>query len=472
MSRRSALVNIVTRHFRQRSAALWLTLVFLACFAGTIAAVSNPANLTGFLDNSGVLQTFTTNGFFDANSAFMRDLGMNGRSCATCHQPSDAWTVTPAHIQARFAATQGLDPIFRTNDGANCPTADVSTLNARQAAYSMLLTKGLIRVSLSVPTTADFQVLAVNDPHACAETTTTQLALFRRPLPAANLSFLTTVMWDGRESHPGNTLEQNLTQQAIDATTGHAQGVQPSDQQVRDIVRFELANYTAQGQDNSAQNLGAQGATGGPVPLAHQNFFVGINDPLGPAGGFNAVAMTMFDGWAELHNNANVPTNSARVSIARGQALFNTLPITISGVAGLNDAAGVPASFTGTCTTCHNTPNVGNHSVALPINIGVTDYPALPALDTTGLPVYTIQCDAGGAPIHTTDPGRALVTGNCADVGKTKGPILRGLAARAPYFHNGSAATLMDVVNFYEQRFNLSLTAQQKQDLVAFLGAL
>jgi cytochrome c peroxidase len=71
-----------------------------------------------------------------------------------------------------------------------------------------------------------------------------------------------------------------------------------------------------------------------------------------------------------------------------------------------------------------------------------------------------------------TDPGRALITGNCADIGKVKGPILRGLTARAPYFHNGSAATLLDVVNFYDQRFNIGFTQQQKQDLVNFLNTL
>ena len=53
-----------------------------------------------------------------------------------------------------------------------------------------------------------------------------------------------------------------------------------------------------------------------------------------------------------------------------------------------------------------------------------------------------------------------------------KGPILRGLAARAPYFHNGSAATLSDVVEFYETRFQIGLTPREKADLIAFLRAL
>lgn len=73
---------------------------------------------------------------------------------------------------------------------------------------------------------------------------------------------------------------------------------------------------------------------------------------------------------------------------------------------------------------------------------------------------------------EVTDPGRALITGQCADLGKLKGPILRGLAARAPYFHDGSAATLNDVVNLYDQRFSIGFTDQQKADLVAFLSSL
>ncbi len=69
-------------------------------------------------------------------------------------------------------------------------------------------------------------------------------------------------------------------------------------------------------------------------------------------------------------------------------------------------------------------------------------------------------------------PAARLITGNCADIGKVKGPILRGLAARAPYFHNGSASTLLDVVNFYDQRFGIGFTEQQKTDLVNFLNSL
>ena len=458
---------------KNKTARAIMVIAFSVCVSMAVVAASHVPNLLAFLDPSGAVQTFNQNGALDTASPFFQKLGTNDRNCATCHQASDGWTVTPTHIQARFNATQGTDPIFRPVDGANCPSADVSSLSARQAAYSMLLSKGVIRVSLPVPANADFSVIAVNDPHNCPETTPMQLALFRRPLPGTNLPFLTTVMWDGRESPAGRSLHDNLKQQALDATMGHAQASEaPTNAQLEAMVAVEEANFTAQAADNSAGLLNAQGAEGGAMRLSKEKFFAGINDPLGAPGAFDPEAMTVFSKWENLKSSANDPTNDARASIARGEALFNTLPITISGVAGLNDKQGVPSSFTGSCTTCHNAPNVGNHSVPLAINIGVADYPALPALDTSGLPVYTILCSGQTVPVQTTDPGRALITGKCADIGKLKGPILRGLAARAPYFHNGSAKTLNDVVEFYNERFDLNLTDEQKADLVAFLKAL
>ena len=84
-----------------------------------------------------------------------------------------------------------------------------------------------------------------------------------------------------------------------------------------------------------------------------------------------------------------------------------------------------------------------------------------------------VLVSCGGSPaIFTTDPGRALITGNCSDVERIKGPILRGLAARAPYFHNGAGASLNEVVGFYNVRFQMGLTQQEQADLVAFLKSL
>src|SRR5262249_40956163 len=145
----------------------------------------------------------------------------------------------------------------------------------------------------------------------------------------------------------------------------------------------------------------------------------------------------------------------------------NTQPIMISGVRGLNDVLDVDP-LPGTCTTCHDAPDVGDHSVKLPIDIGLTDA----SRRTPDMPLYRLQCTATGEIFETTDPGRAMITGRCKDIAKFKGPILRGLAGRAPYFHNGLAKDLGAVVDFYDDRFHLGLSAQDKADLVAFLRTL
>ena len=74
--------------------------------------------------------------------------------------------------------------------------------------------------------------------------------------------------------------------------------------------------------------------------------------------------------------------------------------------------------------------------------------------------------------IYTTDPGKALISGLCSDVNRIKGPVLRGLAARAPYFHNGAAQNLTELVNFYNQRFQMNLSDEERSELIAFLNSL
>lgn len=451
-----------------KSALALGVLSLIAIPSSLVHSGSSLPNPNTTINGNGTLSTFSTSTPIDFNNAFFKNLGTNGRTCASCHVPSAAWGITPPELQARFDATQGTDPIFRRVDGANCPSADVSTLDARRSAYSQLLEKGLIRVSLNVPASADFQIIAVDDPYHCPQTTQSQPALYRRPLPSTNLPFLTTVMWDGRESFPGRSVNENLHHQALDATAGHAEGLTgPTEDQLQEIVTFESTIYTTQQIDRGAGTLSAAGGQGGTHALAKQDFYLGINDVLGadPQGKpFDSSAFTIFKQWEGS-------PDPHKAAIARGEGLFNNFPITITGVSGLNDLPGL-STVNGTCTTCHDTPNVGNHSVPLAINIGITDFPAVGGLDVAGLPVYTVQCINSGRTVQVTDLGRAMITGKCSDVGKTKGPVLRGLSARAPYFHNGGAKTLLDAVNFYDARFHLALTDQQKSDLVAFLKAL
>ncbi len=79
--------------------------------------------------------------------------------------------------------------------------------------------------------------------------------------------------------------------------------------------------------------------------------------------------------------------------------------------------------------------------------------------------------------------GRSAISGNPAELGAYKTPTLRNIADTAPYMHNGSEATLAEVVEYYVKGGNpnshldkemrkLDLTDQDKKDLVEFMKAL
>ena len=257
--------------------------------------------------------------------------------------------------------------------------------------------------------------------------------MYRRPLPTTNLSFLSAVMWDGRASVPGRAIGDDLVAQAVDATVRHAQGTAPSSAQLREIVDFELGLVTAQVRDHAAGSLRAGGARGGPGALARQPFCIGIIDPLGmrpsmpgaclaTSRQLDPVVFTLFGAWAGA-------ASDERQAIARGEAIFNTRQFEIDNVPGLNGHPSDPVSGpirAGTCTVCHDTPNAGNHSVAMALNIGI----AAASRRTADLPLYTLRHKWTGDVVQTSDPGRAMVTGTWKDIGKFKGPILRALAAR------------------------------------------
>jgi hypothetical protein len=192
-------------------------------------------------DPGGAIAMFQPNGAtITAKNGFFQNLGTNGRTCFTCHQPADGWSLSAQHARDRFYANSN-DPLFRLVDGATCSSDDVSTHRAKEEAYSLLLAKGLIRIGLPVPSDGlQFQIIDVKDPYGCNTNPVTGLtdskigtvSVYRRPLPAANLGFLSAIMWDGREP--------SLFSQAIDATLGHAQGaVAPSAEQQQQIVTFE-----------------------------------------------------------------------------------------------------------------------------------------------------------------------------------------------------------------------------------------
>ena len=377
--------------------------------------------------------------------------------------------MTPAKLQARFNATSGADPVFAPVDGTNCPALPLNTLAARQSASSLLLGKGLIRVALSPPATAEFSVTSVVNPYGCSATS--PVSVYRRILPTSGLSFATTVMWDGRESQGAASLNAALNHQALDALVTHQAAAAPNTSTLQKIVDFELTPNSSQVQDTIAGPLNSGGALGGSQALAQVNILPGANDPFGSQATSLGVppfpVFSLFGAWANVPG-AN-PAALQRASIARGEAIFNSRPIAIRGVAGLNDRPGLNPRSTliGACGTCHNAPNVGSSTVNGMFNTGVSN-----PNRASDLPLITLTNRTTGGVVQTSDPGLAMTTGLWADVGRFKTPSLRNLAARAPYFHNGTSASLDAVVNFYNNRFNMGLTSQEHTDLVAFLAAL
>ncbi|HEV2421232.1 MAG TPA: hypothetical protein VGS59_05940 [Candidatus Acidoferrales bacterium] len=465
----------------------WLSIPVFGCLLSMVVVAATIPNLFPFLDKTGFVSTYSSTGSFKENNAFFQSLGTNGRTCASCHVAANAMGLSAVQAQLVYAMSGGKDPLFSAVDGAVCPTA----APGQRLNFNLLLQNGLIRIGLTMPTNPQFTINVVQDPYGCALTTDPNtgvqtISVYRRPLPATNLGFLSSVMWDGRETvAPLNSaatystnLLTDLSHQAMDATLGHAQAANPpSTAQLKHIVDFEMALNSAQAVDFQAGVLNSNGANGGALFLSTVPFFPGINDSLGPASGFNANAFTIYSEWASS-------ADPMQRSVARGEALFNTQPLAITNVRGLNDTLNQPV-INGTCTTCHDTPNVGNHSLPVPLEIGTsrtvnyetdpTIRAAVSQLSMPKLPIFQVHCNEGpdaGEVTYTSDPGKALLTGSCTDVGRGKGLILRGLPARAPYFHNGAAATLDQVVDFYNVRFQMNLTRQQEQDLINFLKTL
>jgi hypothetical protein len=250
-------------------------------------------------------------------------------------------------------------------------------------------------------------------------------------------------MWDDRLSVPlpagGNDVRQGLFNQARGNIIGAQQGATPTDATVNAIVDEELAITHAQ-TFRGGIRLDSCGARGGPAALAAQPLVAGRWD--------------LFDAWIDLPPGScgSRRADEKRAQIARGQELFNQKT----------------NSRGGTCAGCHNAVNNGTHVGGALFDIKTSD----PARRTPDMPVYTLRNKTTGDLRQTTDPGKGFVTGKWSDVDRFKAPTLRGLSSRAPYFHNGIAATLEDVVRHYEGALGFSFTAAERADLVAFLEAL
>ncbi|HEU4729241.1 MAG TPA: hypothetical protein VFT22_15165 [Kofleriaceae bacterium] len=378
------------------------------------------------LDPSGLGASFHPAGFVDLSNQFFTPQGTNGRQCGTCHAPENGWSITPGTVTLMFLLSGGLDPLFVNNLDTDTPTSDMSTVEARWSSTTMLR-QGKFTRKVSPPAVRDYEVIAASDPFGVG--TTSSLWFFRRPLPTANLRSFTT-MWDGANT-VGTVLRDGLIKQARGNVTGAQQGSPAPDDVIFAIVDYEMALSHAQLISPGVGRLDSEGAHGGPEAASAQ--------PLVDA------RFDLYDAWEHS-------TYSRRRQIWRGQQIFNN----------------VNAPSGRTCRGCHNAANNGQNVNGLMFDIGASR----PEVARPDMAVYTFRRTSDGATLETTDPGRGIRSGKFADLNRFKTPSLRGLASRAPYFHNGIAATLDDVVHHYETQLGFVFTAQEHADLVAFLSAL
>ncbi len=472
--------------------------------SGWIAADGNIAltKVNDYPNSVGVLRVLVEDQSLDLNEhPFFKFVAPNGRACVSCHQPSDGMSLSVATIKQVWAASAGKDPIFAAYDGSNCP----SLPQQKPESHSLLLEHGLFRIEMpwpprpryGEPVTADFTIEVINDPWGCnssqkyglsAERPT--ISVYRRPRPVANLKYLTAVGFaydpkqgkvlprdpETNEYLSGNIMADNrsvtLTQQMQDAGKTHLELVEPlNDEQVQQINDFILKVYAAQTSSKVGGSLSAAGALGGPELLR--------DSKAGQLGSIGRAVWSEFQPWEldppVIDTEVSEEQAEYRRSVARGARLFRERMFLINDSAGINSPIGFGNPVLNSCVFCHNMSQMGNDVAPGQVDIGTTTMPY--AFEAPHLPTFKITClnephPHYGATFFTHDPGYALVSGKCADVGKITIQSMRGLAARAPYFSNGSAADLAEVIRFYDIRYNIGLTEQEKTDLLNLMGAL
>jgi hypothetical protein len=456
--------------------------------------------LLDYANANGILRTLKTGGpLKTAGHPFFEPLGSNGRACISCHQPADGMSLSAATVRERWRVTGGTDPVFAAIDGSNCPNLP----QAAAASHSMLLEHGLFRIERAWPVTEfagrpvtpDFTIAVVRDPHGCNSgpgygPEAGRISVYRRPRPVSNLKYLIAVGFaydpkqgltlprdpDGGGYLAGNLMADNRTVnlrlQMEDAARTHLQMMGPLPAETIAALReFELSLSTAQQSSHTGGALDTLGAIGGPATLR--------DSQPGALGSIGVRVFSEFGAWE------NIPPGEAarltpeqlawRQSVARGARVFREKTFLITDSSGINSPMGFGNPVRNSCVFCHNMTRMGNDVAPGQVDLGTTTMPfSDPQPD---FPLFRITCTGRPHPFYgrvilTHDPGFALTTGRCADVGKITLQSMRGLSARAPYFANGSAETLGEVIDYYERRYNIGYTPQEKQDLINLMSAL
>ena len=359
------------------------------------------------------------------NDRNLRDLGANGRACADCHMPSEAFQLSPSVARARFEALMAKreknknadDPLFRPVD------ADDFRVNGDGARdFSNLVENGLVRVTMPLPANVVLIDQATGQP-----TADTSVDLWRAVIPVFNVAITgpdgQLPVWPpgaprvaimGQDPNGPNRQGgyqhdarfATLQEQARGALLGHAQAtVEPPAQMLDDLAAFQKTLFSSPGVERLADAI-LSGST-----------------PVDPDPELN-----------ELEQQGKVVFNRACGMCHGG----TTHPGTSTPETGM--VRPIAMRYHNIQTACPR-----------PATDGFSPCP--PRLARNARTYRITLADGTFQTVTTSDPGRLLLTGQPGDLGAIDATQLRGIARTAPYFHNNSAATLEEVLDHYEAFF-------------------
>ena len=339
--------------------------------------------------------------------------------------PGEAFQLSPAAAQARFAALQERrahkgdadDPLFRAVDAD-----DFREHGEGASDFSNLLENGLVRVTMPLP--ANVKLV---DPVTHVPTSDTSVDLWRAVIPVFNVAItgpdsVAPVWPPGAPRVPILGQEPNgpnrqggyqhdarfgtLQEQARGALFGHAQvASEPPARMLDDLAAFEKTLFSSPGVEVLANAI-LSGST--PFP-----------DPDPELSDLEKQGKTVFiRACAQCHGGTLHPgTSTSETNVVR--------------------------------------PLVRYHNIQAACPHPVTDgYAPCPQRLARNARTYRITLENGSFQFVTTsDPGRLLLTGQPADLGVMDVTQLRGISRTAPYFHNNSAATLEEVIDHYRAFF-------------------
>jgi hypothetical protein len=271
-----------------------------------------------------------------------------------------------------------------------------------------------------------------------------------------------------------------LQSQMTDATRSHLEWNGLTPEQMARIEKFERQVFAAQ------VDMGKGGSlipANGPPGLGPYNLRDGAMGVLG--NNTTRWVIPMGDAWQTPAPGETADERAMRESILRGHHIFHFRTFWIRDSMHLN-TVGLGNPTKRTCATCHGMHMTGLDTANGWMDIGTTNLPWAKEAPRNPwqtedelMPLFKITCSRSvhphpylGRVIYTQDPGRALISGKCNDVGTIVMQQFRGLAAREPYFSNGSAKNVRELIDFYDRRYNVQYSEQEKVDLGNFLSAL